>query len=91
MTEQQREHLWECPSCHQRVTNTMLQSATLNFRCRGTFGSYPRIVQCSNTLGDYRLVLPITNKKDECQVSPVSSRVCELGTKCCTVYHQRSE
>lgn len=25
---------------------------------------------------------------DKCRISALTTRVCELGTKCCTVYHQ---
>lgn len=51
-----KEEYWKCPTCHYRITNTQLQATRLNFRCNGTFGTYPRVIQCAKHLSDYVLI-----------------------------------
>ena len=57
------EPIWECPSCHHQITNTMLQSAVMNFQCNGVFGKYPRASRCNWTIGDYKLKEEVNNEE----------------------------
>jgi hypothetical protein len=71
----------ECPDC--KIPVHVVYDAlddTVHYKCDKCNGKYALVV--------LKTELQLLHPK-ECIIVPWSSRICEKGTYCCTVYHQK--